>query len=257
MSDTKYFTVPIALLQGLISGERNVKDCMQDIVRYSMYFHAINLPYSDDSETGEANKMDTQIKAAANFLNVKIGDLNTSLTEGKRLYEKYHKKGSCCGVNTEIVWDYNNNPKTDYQIALFCAFCATRSIIGDGGYKKTNRDLIAARMFGYTNKEEMLKNTPNITVNNISKSVRSIREKEIAEREKYQNRYHSDKVLTDLELDWGLKRYGNHIRGMYISYSVSLEELAKVCEQSKKKAKIDDLKEKKRQAKIIAETTTS
>lgn len=236
MSDTKYFTVPTALLQGLISGERDIKDCMQDVVGYSIYYHAINLPYSDDSETGEANKIETQIKAAANFLNVKTGSIGTSLTQGRLLYEKYHGKGSYCGINTKIVWNYNESPKTDYQIALFCCFCATRSIIGVSKYRKTNRDLIVARMFGYTNKEEMIRIPQNIT------------EKEIAAREKYQTRYHIDKILTDLELNWGLKRYGSHIRGMYISYSLTLGELAKICEQSKKKTKIEYLKEKKKQA---------
>ena len=255
MSDTKYFTVPIALLQGLISGERNVKDCMQDIVRYSMYFHAINLPYSDDSETGEANKMDTQIKAAAGFLNVNIGNVNTSLTQGKRLYEKYHKQGSRCGINTEIVWDYTNNPKTDYQIALFCAFCATRSIIGKGRYKKTNRDMIMSRMFGYNNKEELLENTQKLTTRKISKEKQKIYEKEIAEREKYQIRYQLDKVLTNLELHWGLKRYASHIRGMYISYSMDLVSLAKICEQSKKKAQIDSLRKAKKNAELLAKST--
>ncbi len=115
--------------------------------------------------------------------------------------------------------------------------------------------MITARMFGYSNKAEMLDNTPKLTPRNISKEERAIREKEIAEREKYLTRYHSDKVLTELELSWGLKRYADHIRGMYISYESDLATLAKVCEQSKKSVKVDALKEAKRQAKLAAKTT--
>lgn len=111
--------------------------------------------------------------------------------------------------------------------------------------------MITARMFGYSNKAEMLDNTPKLTPRNISKEERAIREKEIAEREKYLTRYHSDKVLTELELSWGL----DHIRGMYISYESDLATLAKVCEQSKKSVKVDALKEAKRQAKLAAKTT--
>lgn len=248
--NTKYFTVPIGMLKGLISGERDMMECASDIVRYSLYYHAVRLPFM-----AEGNEITTQLKAAAKFLNVRIGSIEEALRVGKALYEKYHRKGAYCGVNTEIVWQYYNGPKTPYQIAQFCAFCATRSIIGKGEYKKTNRNLIAARMFGYTNKEEMQNNTPDLTVKNISKKVRAIREKEIEERSKYQTRYHSDKILTDLELNWGLKRYADHIRGMYISYSMDLAELAKICEQSKKSVRLDALKEAKRLARLSAKST--
>lgn len=248
--NTKYFTVPIGMLKGLISGERDMMKCASDIVGYSLYYHAVRLPFM-----AEGNEITTQLKAAAKFLNIRIGSIEEALRVGKALYEKYHRKGAYCGVNTEIVWQYYNGPKTPYQIAQFCAFCATRSIIGKGEYKKTNRNLIAARMFGYTNKEEMQNNTPDLTVKNISKKVRAIREKEIEERSKYQTRYHSDKILTDLELNWGLKRYADHIRGMYISYSMDLAELAKICEQSKKSVRLDALKEAKRLARLSAKST--
>lgn len=248
--NTKYFTVPIGMLKGLISGERDIKECASDIIDYSLYYHAVSLPFM-----AEGNEITTQLKAAAKFLNVRIGSIETVLRSGKTLYEKYHRKGAYCGVNTEIVWQYRDDPKTPYQIAQFCAFCATRSIIGKGEYKKTNRDLISARMFGYTNKEEMQNNTPDLTVKNISKKVRAIREKEIEERNKYQTRYHSDKILTELEFNWGLKRYADHIRGMYISYSMDLAELAKICEQSKKSVRLDTLKEAKRLARLSAKIT--
>ena len=255
--DTKYFTVPIGLMKGLISGSRDIKDFVCDVVYYSVYCHAMRLPYSQDNEYDSigGNKMVTQIKAAADFLNVSIGDIKKALVDGKWLYDKYHKQGNYCGVNTDIIWDYGNNPKTTYQIAVLCAFCATRSIIGKGKYKKTNRDMITARMFGYSNKAEMIANTPKLTARNILKEEREIREREISERNKYQTRYHSDKVLTELELSWGLKRYADHIRGMYISYDTDLFTLAKICENSKKSVKIDALKETKRQAKLAAKTT--
>lgn len=95
-----------------------------------------------------------------------------------------------------------------------------------------------------------------MTARNISKKERAIRDKEIAERDKYLTRYHSDKILTELELSWGLKRYAYHIKGMYISYTMDLAGLAKVCEQSKKSVKVNALKEAKRQAKLAAKNTT-
>ena len=87
-NNVKYFTVPIGLLRGLISGRKDIKDFVQDVVRYSLYYHAVHLPYShDDEDEGiEANKMTTQIKAAADFLNVRIGNIQVCLDEGERLY---------------------------------------------------------------------------------------------------------------------------------------------------------------------------
>ena len=54
-------------------------------MRYSLYYHAVHLPYShDDEDEGiEANKMTTQIKAAADFLNVRIGNIKYALTKEK------------------------------------------------------------------------------------------------------------------------------------------------------------------------------
>ena len=61
-NNVKYFTVPIGLLRGLISGRKDIKDFVQDVVRYSLYYHAVHLPYShDDEDEGiEANKMTNQ-----------------------------------------------------------------------------------------------------------------------------------------------------------------------------------------------------
>ena len=49
-NNVKYFTVPIGLLRGLISGRKDIKDFVQDVVRYSLYYHAVHLPYSHDDE---------------------------------------------------------------------------------------------------------------------------------------------------------------------------------------------------------------
>ena len=231
---------------------------MSEIIDYSIYCHAVRLPYSSDDEDEGivANKMETQIKAGAHFLNVKLGSVQACLREGELLYNKYHKQGSYCGVNTQIIWDYYKNPKTPYQTALFCAFCATRSIIGKAAYKRTNKKLIIARMFGYSTFNDFEKDAPIMNVRNISKEEKE-RRMIVAEcRQKYCNRYHIDKILTDLELYWGLKRYADHIRGMYISYEYNLITLAKICENSKRTVKINALKEEKRQAKLAAQDTT-
>lgn len=255
MSDVKYFIVPISLLRGLISAEKGIKEFVQEVVKYSLYYHAIHSPYGEEGEYGGYNTIETQIKAAAYFLNVKIGGINNTIEKGKLLYDKFYEKDVFCMINTEVLWKYHNEIKTAYQIALFCGFCATRSIIGDSQCKKTNKGMIIARMFGYKNQAELIANTPKVTAKNISKKEIEQRKEEIEQRNKYATRYHFDKIMLDLECDWGLKRYSDHIRGMFISYSLGFNELAKINEKSKKTNKLNDLKEAKRQARENAKIT--
>lgn len=256
-SNTKYFNVPIPLMRGVLTGEKSVQEFTQSVVRYSMYQYTKYLPHTDGDDDNYPNEISTQIKAAANFLNVEIGNLDRSINEGKALFEQYDGKGVFCGLNTAILWDYDHNSdtKTERQIAQLCAFCATRSIIGKAEYKRTNRKLIIARMFGYSTFAEFERDVPVLTAKNISKEIRAMRELAAERRRKYQNRYHFDKIITDLELGWGFKKYADHIRGMYISYSASLDTLANACEKSKRSVQVDALKEAKERARLAAQRT--
>ena len=166
-SEIKYFNVPIQMLKGVLTGEKNSETIfLQEIVYYSLYEFALRLPYSDTDEFD--NKMTTQIQAAANFLNVDM-DIDTTIREGERLYQMYGKHGAFCNINTSILWDYHDNPKTGHQRALFCAFCATKSILGKGRYKRTNKGLILARMFGYNNYTEFETDASIISIEAMAK----------------------------------------------------------------------------------------
>ena len=58
--------------------------------------------------------------------------------------------------------------------------------------------------------------------------------------------------LTDLELSWGLRRYSNHSRGMFISYKATLERLAMVCETTKRSTRVAGLLAQKQAARQAA-----
>ena len=250
-TEIKYFNIPIPLLRGLLTGEKRIKDFIQESVNYSLYDYAMRLPETDEDGTNMA----TQIKAAANFLNVRLGNINHVISAGENLYRLYGNNGAFAGVRTSIVWDYNENQKSEHQIALFCAYCATKSILGKGKFKRTGKQHIIARMFGYNTYTEFVNDHPITTAKNISKEVRVKRQEAADCRAKYSKRYHIDKILTDLELDWGFKRYGNHIRGMYISYVADLSELAKACEDSKRSIRENALREAKNLAREQAKRT--
>ena len=58
--------------------------------------------------------------------------------------------------------------------------------------------------------------------------------------------------MEEIQLSWGLKLYSDHIRGMYVSFTKPLEDLAVINELSKKSTKRNELKEQKRLAKESA-----
>jgi hypothetical protein len=68
---------------------------------------------------------------------------------------------------------------------------------------------------------------------------------------KYSFRYHIDKVLTELELNWNVLTYSNNIRGMYVAMKdkISLDALVLAAETKKKKSQIEKLKAAKNEAK--------
>jgi hypothetical protein len=112
-------------------------------------------------------------------------------------------------------------------------------------------------MFGYSTFAEFENDAPVLTAKNISKETQTIRELAAERRQKYQKCHHIDKILTDLEVDWYFRRYADHIRGMYISYTSDLQTLAAVCEKSKRSVKEKKLKEAKRQARENAKRLAS
>ena len=114
MSDKKFFTVPIGLLRGLLIGEKTPCNCVQQFVDYSLYRHAVSLPYSDE------NDMISQLKAAADYLEVRVSGYNHINTNGGALYKEYRNRPFCL-ISTKLAWDYNDNSdkKTPYEIALF------------------------------------------------------------------------------------------------------------------------------------------
>jgi len=168
---------------------------------------------------------------AAGYLNIRFGrGSENNIREAEEILFK--TKGSpVVGIEIGMLFDYYQNPKTEFEIVCLGAFLGVKSIIGKKPYAKSNKKMIFARMFGYKSPKEL----PNKRyMNDLQK--------------KYFNRYQIDKILNTLQLNWGLKMLWNHNRGVYLTFDVSLEELAKITETDKRKAKLRQLAEDKRKA---------
>lgn len=213
----KYLNFPIELLKTIFI---DCKDCMNNIINYSIYLKA----KQDYEEVGIEEMNDI-----AEELGITLTNTQNSLNLCIAIENSISSNVPMTGIRTSIIFDYYKNDKTEFQIAVFCAFCAVRSILGKKTYCKTNKEHIHARMFGFN------------TIGQLPNSLNSI-------QAKYDKRYHIDKVLEELQLNWGLKAYSEHNRGFYLSFDLPLKELAIICLKAKNKTKQDDLKLQKKLA---------
>jgi hypothetical protein len=79
-------------------------------------------------------------------------------------------------------------------------------------------------------------------------SFAKMSEKELSEiQNKYLMRYHFDRVIQQLELNWNICTYSNKMRGIYISMNnkFPLDELIALAEKRKQSNRIAELKKKK------------
>lgn len=136
-------------------------------------------------------------------------------------------------VSKNLLFDFRDNDKTEAEIMRFAAFIGIRSILCTKPYAKTNKGLILARMFGYSR--------PITDPATLSPATAEL-------YRKYSVRYHFDKLMNDLQTDWGIITYAQHTRGIWIGKigkqgrDSSLRQMITVAEQQKRKAKQNIIK---------------
>ena len=217
---SKYLTFPIEFLDKAFD---NIQEVCDNIFDYAIYIHSLKLL---DKETD--SELEAMEKAAV-FYDITLGDIQRAFNNGYELYHEYGPKVAKAGIDKSIVFDFYVNKKTEFEIAVFCAYCATKSILGVKSSCKTNKALIHARMFGFNKAAALRGNKTKI-------------------QEKYFKRYHFDKIIKELQFNWGLKMISNHCRGYYVSYELGLEELAVISEKAKKKTREALLRQEKEEA---------
>jgi hypothetical protein len=138
-------------------------------------------------------------------------------------------------ISKSLLFDFRDNEKKEIDLIQLVSYIAVKSILGVKSFVKTNKMHIVCRMFGYSS----VKHLPVKMPTNINSLFL-----------KYSNRYHIDKVLMQLELNWNVITYSNKIRGMYIAMSnkTSIEQLALLAETRKHKNRIAEHKKKKKEA---------
>ena len=217
MNDNKkYLNIPVPMLRELHNDSGKF---LNDVFDVGIYLYSKSLTGSEEKKYKDALK----------FLGITQGYVPGAIQNAKNVLHKIPAKYPTTGIDREMLFDYYKHEKTDFDFACLGAFLGIKSIIGTKPFCKTNKAFIHARMFGYTTAKELpAKLTPI--------------------EEKYQVRWHMDKVLLELQTNWFLKIFSNHQRGMYISFDISLDELALKSEKSKQITKIQQFKDMKKKA---------
>lgn len=206
-----YFNFPIEILKKPFSFENgklvyNVREACDDILNYCCYAFTLN----------RIGRTDHLVKEAGQYYNVRFS--SDSFQRGKQIYDWIPVNSPKAGITKNILFDFYQNFKTEFEKETFLAFCGLRSIIQKQQYCKITKNYLVARMAGLPKS------------NDASKAPKEIR--------KYLTRYHFDKVRDELIQNWGLKAYGQHTNGLYVSFQLTYEELGKKAELNKKKNKV-------------------
>jgi len=180
--------------------------------------------YSKTLEGDEYKRYEDALK----FLGITQGYVAGAIKNAKSILSNMPDKYPIAGIDKDMLFNYYRNAKTEFELICLAAFLGIKSIIGKKIYDKTNKIMIHARMFGYN-------------------SIKDLPKELTALQKKYQARRQIDKVITELQINWNLKVYWNHDRGIYISFDLPLKKLAETVEKNKRKAKIQELKEEKKQ----------
>jgi len=151
---------------------------------------------------------------AQTFLGVKLGENYISgynkVNELLEDNELMHGKQPMPSVSPRTLFTFRDNPE---NIELLLAYVSIKSLIGQKHFTATNKDAIIQRMIGAKNKEALYYITSN------SEFLRDL-------YKKYINRYWCDKLLDTLLKSGFISSKIGFKRKLYISTTLSFNELA-------------------------------
>ena len=219
MQKETYFNFPVALMQGVLAGQKTVQSFLSDAIRFHVYSHSIRIEDLNEFEETDLQRF----KRSASYWEVSFGNSTTAMNDGKKLFEKYAEGCALVGINKDMFWDFHNGTKSSFQVECLIMFLAMRSILGKKKVVKTNNALLIIRMSGFKSAAE------------------SFPEELFA-----MNRYQLDKIKTELQTNWNLKYYSFYTRGFYITFEMTLKELITYAEGKKLSVKEEVLKAEKK-----------
>lgn len=178
-----------------------------------------------------------------------------SIEHGRLLLEQ-HRDELFFQYPRNFFWDFVDNEKTHWDLVLFRAFQALKSIIGDKQYCKTTNAMWMARMCGCRNVEEFesryIESVKSRKTGKIKRQAKKTgRNSEIT---KYNSHYYFRKIRADLERVYNGVKFldlprESGVHGFYFTTSedVTREDMARMIvdyNRQKQKTKREEEKER-------------
>lgn len=222
MSKPRYLLFPIELLQ-----KADIKDVCISAIHYGVYRRALDIA---DGETVKQQ----HIKEAMEFFGLIVNSLQNRLKAGKELHDTFSTNNPTASINKDLLIQFCNEEKTDFEVLTFRAFIALRSIIGMQALCKATDDYLIARMYGY---RTIADHEADLAARASGSCIKPPL-----------NRYQLDKIKKELKKNWRLVYYSKHVRGFFVSYKVDLDTLILHAEQKRETYKAKELKQKEDEA---------
>jgi hypothetical protein len=211
--EVRYLLFPIELLQG-----SDIKKACDKALDYGIYRKALD--FADESEV-----MPQHIEQSMKYFGLIGGNMADMAKSGKILFDTFSLKNPMLSINKEKLMQYYKEEKTAFEVLVFRAECAIRSILGTKPYTKVTNDYLIARMYGFRNVADFQNNESHVLP-----------------------RYQLDKIKLELQIHWYLIYYSRQTRGFYVSYSLPLEKLIYHAELNRATYKAKELKRTKDEA---------
>ena len=205
-----YFNFPVCLLSDIHLECSRVID---EIIDYALYKHTLKLEYGYGTNL---------MLSASKWFGVTLKNPEHNYYKGRNIYDSIPDNTPMTGIEINMLFDFYKNYKTDYEVTVLTAFLALKSILGTKPYCKTNKDLLLSRMSG------------NASIGEVSESYKV-----------FYKRYHFDKLMTELQLNWYLIYYAYRVRGFYFSFDLELKQLIEICETKRPSFRAKNLKDTK------------
>ena len=216
MSEQRFFNFPIMMMQGVLEGWKEKDEFLRDILYFHIENHAQKIEDLNEYEETEVQRF----KRSAEFWGVKMsGNIERSYERGAELLEEFEKSKVFVGISTDVFWNFYQNEKTQFEWECLAAFLALKSILGNKTFCKTNNALLFARMSG----NESVKDLHSLTL----------------------SRFHRDKIILKLEIEWNLKYYSRYTKGFYFGIDTTLQDLIFFAEDRRESFKAKELKKSK------------
>lgn len=212
----RFYNFPIMMMQGVLEGWKEKDEFLKDILYFHIANHAQKLEDLNEFEETEVQRF----KRSAEFWGVSMsGNIERSQLRGAELLDEFEKSKVFVGISSEVFWNFYQNDKTQFEWECLAAFLALKSILGNKTFCKSNNALLYARMSG----NESVKDLHSLSF----------------------SRFHRDKIILKLELEWNVKYYSRYTKGFYFGIDTTLQDLIFYAEDKRESFKANELKKSK------------